>query len=149
MAQFNPNLPIGYQAQMGYPWQQPMYNPMQAIQQMQQPIQQAQPMQQPQAMSRPTVHADIIQVEDEKEGRSINLAPGQRQMMINRPETEIYVKEAYQNGPDSFDVFVKRPPAPPAPEIDPAQFVTWEGLGKRLEAMQSKKKTAKTEEAAE
>ena len=148
MPQFNPNMPIGYQAQMGYPWQQPMYNPMQALQQMQQ-MQQTQPMQQAPAMTRPTVHADIIQVEDEKEGRSINLAPGQRQMMINRPETEIYVKEAYQNGPDSFDVYVKRPPAPPVPEIDPAQFVTWEGLEKRLEAMQGRKKTAKAEEAAE
>ena len=145
MSTFNGGLPVGYQAPGLYPWQQPLYQQMQQMIQQQQP---AQP-QQAQSMSRPTVHADIIQVEDEKEGRSINLAPGQRQMMINRPETEIYVKEAYQNGPDSFDVFVKRPPAPPTPEIDPAQYVTWEGLEKRLEAMQGKKRTAKTEEAAE
>ena len=139
------------QAQPGaYPYQVPYYQQLQQIQQMQQQAQQMMQQPQPQqGMTRPTVHADIIQVYSIQEAETFNLQPGQRQMFMNADETEIYIKEAYQNGPPSMEIFVKRPPEPPKPELDPAQFVTKEELEKRLEALQTRRKGTKAEEAEE
>ena len=44
------------------------------------------------------------------------------------------VKEQGQTGYNLM-IYDRRPPEPQKPPIDPAQFVTWDGLEKRLEAL--------------
>lgn len=146
MTAFNRGYPINFQ-------QNPIaYAQQQAMAAMQQNPYQAQSgyMQQPQAMTPPTIHADIYQVADEQEAANFSVAAGSSQMMINREETEIYIKSAYANSPATLEVYVKRPPAPPKPEIDPQKYVTWDGLEERLAALtQTRKKPGKPDEGAE
>lgn len=95
------------------------------------------PMQQPtpQMMTPPTIHAEIIQVDGEQAANAYPVAVGASQMMISRDETEIYIKTAFANSQPTLDVYVKRPPAPPEPQINTADFVTWKGLEERLAAI--------------
>ena len=65
-------------------------------------------------MSLPTIRAEIIQVDSEEQAAAYPVNAGASQMMIARDDSAIYVKTVGANGPN-LDVFVKRPPAPPAP----------------------------------
>ena len=75
-------------------------------------------------MSPPTIHAEIIQVDDEAAGAAYPVAAnGVPQMMIKRDDKEIYIKTAYANGSYDFDVYVKRTPATaPSPYITREEF---------------------------
>lgn len=102
--------PVGYQAYM----QQPQINN--------------------QMMSPPTIHAEIVQVNNEQDAAAYPVGVGASQMMIAKDDSAIFVKSATQNG-STLEVFVKRPPAPPEPQFDPRQYVTRDELEKRLEAL--------------
>lgn len=120
-----------------YPGQYPAADPtyMQYLrQQIHVPQTQQQQVQQPAA---PTVyHADIIPVDDEQVVASYFVQPGASQMFMKKDSTAFYVKTAYTDGRDPVvDVFEKRPPAPPAPKLDPADVVTKEYLEQRLAAL--------------
>lgn len=113
------NFPIGYQpAQIYYPQQQ------QPIQQVQQPVQQS--------MTPPTIHAEIIQVENEQVAESHPMSAGTSQMMIAKDDSAIYVKTMYANGQYNMDVYLKRPATPKKPEIDMGAYVTRDELENRL-----------------
>lgn len=92
---WNPMFPVGYQ-----PAQMPGWNP---------GYQQAQQM-----MTPPTIRAEIIQVDGEEQAANYPVGAGASQMMIARDDSAIFVKTAGPNGA-TLDVFVKRPPAAPAP----------------------------------
>ncbi len=111
--------------------QQP-YNPyLQAyIQALQQQFIPQQP--QPQ-MTMPTIHADIIQVSGQDVVDRYSVGVGQSQMFITQDETTIFVKTGTENGP-SLAIYDKRPPAPPAPVIDPQAYITREEFEMRLSA---------------
>lgn len=116
----NPYLPSmnGYQAP-AYGW--PGY---------QQPGAQQQIMQQAQApqMTKPTVHADIIQIENETEGEKEPVDAGTSQMMITKDESVIMVKSVLANGETTMEIYRKQPkaPKPPEPEyITRAEFERW------------------------
>jgi len=112
----NGGFPIGYQpAQLYYPYAQPV-----------------QPQPQQAGMTPPTVHADIVQVDGEQAAMAYPVAAGASQMMISKDETMIFVKTATATGQSSVDVFVKRPPAPPKPEVDMSLYITRDELEKRL-----------------
>lgn len=117
MAYNNP-FPVGYQ---------PMYYPQQQMpqQNMNQNMNQ-------QAMTPPTIHAEIVQVEDETAAENFPLAAGASQMMIAKDDSAIFVKSMYANGQYNFDVFVKRPQRPKQPEINPSEYVTKEEFESRL-----------------
>lgn len=125
---YNNGFPVGYQpAQIYYP------------QQYQQPIQQVQqssqmPMQQ-QAMTPPTIHAEIIQVENEDAVSRFPLAAGTSQMFITRDDSMIIVKTMYANGQYNVDVFAKRPQKPRQPEIDTSIYITRDEFESRLKAI--------------
>lgn len=127
-------------------WQDPAY--MQYVRQQNHMVQpQPQPQQQPAA---PTVyHADIIPVDDEQVVLSYFVQPGTSQMFMKKDNTAFYVKTAYTDGRDPvIDVFDKRPPAPPAPKLDPADVVTKAYLEQRLADLLAPAKAAPDKEAA-
>lgn len=129
--------PVGYAAaQMPQQMQMPMYQP-----QMSQPVQQTQP----QMMTPPTIHAEIVQVDGEEAAANYPVGAGASQMMIAKDDSAIFVKTAGANGA-TLDVFVKRPPAPPAPAFDPALYVTREEMEARLASLTAPRR-AKKEEA--
>lgn len=116
---YNPYFPTGYSGYPTYP----------------QPIQ-PQP---PQNFTRPTIHAEIIQIEgDREEAENYPVQTGGTQMMINKAETKIFIKTVYANGQYNVDEFVKQAPAPKPPEINYEDFVTWDKLEKRLSELNKK-----------
>lgn len=115
----NPYMPSmnGYQVQ-GYGWPG-MQAPQQPV--MQQPGQAAQ-------MSKPTVHADIIQIENEAAGESEPVDAGTSQMMITKDESVILIKSVLANGETTMDIYRKQPKAekPPEPEyVTREEFDRW------------------------
>lgn len=139
MAFYNSGFPATYQ---------PLY------QQYQQPVmpQQMQPTQMSganQMMTPPTIRAEIVQVESEEAAGAFPVAAGASQMMIARDDSAIFIKSANANG-FTLDVYVKRPPAPPTPKFDPAEYVRRDevetlvgaALTAQIAAMRSKKEAA-------
>lgn len=109
------------------------YNPyLQAyMQALQQQFQQFQPNPQ---MSPPTIHVDIVQVGSVEE---IDRYPAGMYML--KDDSAIIVKTPNANG-FNLEIYDKRPPAPPAPVIDPQTYVTRE----ELERLLSDRKEAET-----
>lgn len=116
----NPAFPAGYQP-MGW---NPPQNPQQS-------------------MTPPTIRAEIVQVDDEKAAANYPVGAGASQMMIAKDDSAIFVKTAGQNG-TTLDVFVKRPPAPGAPEPD---FCTREEVEAMIAAALPKRPAKKEAEA--
>lgn len=86
-----------------------------------------QPTQQPQqpapVMTPPTIRAEIIQIEDEAAVDRFPLAAGASQMFMTRAEDKIIIKTMGQDGALPLVIYDKRPPAPPAPKFDPAEYM--------------------------
>jgi hypothetical protein len=83
-----------------------------------------QPQQQPaQMMTPPTIRAEIIQIEDEAAVDRFPLAAGASKMFMTRAEDKIIIKTMGQDGSLPLVIYDKRPPAPPAPKFDPAEYV--------------------------
>ena len=115
----NPYMPSinGYQMP-GYGWTG-MQAPQQPV--MQQPGPMAQ-------MSKPTVHADIIQIENEAAGENEPVDAGTSQMMITKDESVILIKSVLANGETTMDVYRKQPKAvkPAEPEyVTREEFDRW------------------------
>lgn len=123
---FNNGFPVGYTPYGGFPYYNTGVMPQPG---QMQPVtgQQA-----PQAMTPPTIHAEIIQVDNEQVAEAYPVAAGSSQMMIAKDDSFIAVKTAYANGQAALDVFVKRPPAPPKPPVDLSAYVTRDEMEKRL-----------------
>lgn len=128
---YNTGFPIGYQPY--YPQQQ--YTN----------INQQMPVQNQQAMTLPTIHAEIIQVDNEQAAENYPLAAGASQMMIAKDDSAIYVKTMFANGQYNLDVFVKRPPRQKQPEIDPNLYITREEFEQRLQSLMETHKNEEVE----
>lgn len=105
-----------------------------------QPQQQTQPMQQPQAaapnmMTPPTIHAEIVQVDNEQAAANYPVGAGQSQMMMSKDDSAIFVKTALQNGQCALDVFIKRAPEPPKPAVNLDNYITREEFEQRINAL--------------
>ena len=125
----------------GFPVNYPYYQPFQpAYQQQYQAQYQAQS---PQTMTPPTVHAEIIQVDNEQAAINYPVAAGVSQMMILKDESAIYIKTAYANGQANLDTYEKRPKTPLSASPDLSQYVTREELEKRLTAALNAEKQGK------
>jgi len=130
-------------------WQDPAYMRtfgQQGQQQTQQPAQQ-------QMMTPPTIRAEIVQVDSLDAIDRYPMAAGTSQMFMTKDEANIVVRSMYANGQHSDDIYDKRPPAPPAPTLNPAEYVRKDELQAMLsELMQARttpvKTTTKKEEAA-
>lgn len=109
---------------VGYPYQYAPAYPAPQMPANQQPAQ---------ALTPPTIHADIIQIQSEKDAEAYPLSAGLSQMFMTRDEAAIIVKEAFQNG-NRLTVYDRRKEAPPAPALDPASVVTWDRLEAYLDS---------------
>ena len=98
-------------------WQDPAYMRLYG----QQGQQQAQ--QQGQMMTPPTIRAEIVQVDSLDAIDRYPMAAGTSQMFMTKDEAAIVVRSMYANGQHNDDVYDKRPPAPPAPTLNPADYV--------------------------
>ena len=127
-------------------WQDPAYMRLYG----QQGQQQAQ--QQGQMMTPPTIRAEIVQVDSLDAIDRYPMAAGTSQMFMTKDEAAIVVRSMYANGQHNDDIYDKRPPAPPAPTLNPAEYVRKDELQALIaEALQARtapvKATAKKEEA--
>lgn len=105
------------------------------------PYQQMYPqMYQPQ-MTPPTIRAEIVQVDNEEQAANYPVAAGASQMMIARDDSAIYVKTVGAAGP-VLNVFIKRPPAAPAPA---PEYMTREEVEAMIAAAISAKRPVKKE----
>jgi hypothetical protein len=74
------------------------------------------------AMTPPTIHADIIMVDDFAEMDRYPLAPGSNQMFATKDEAHFAIRSQYANGEHADVFYDKRPPAPPKPQINPDEY---------------------------
>lgn len=139
--------PFQYQNQPVPQYQNPYLNQQNNFQnQFQQTPQTQQPPQQT-GMSAPTVHADILQVKDEDEGRKTPVDVGTSKMMITKDESEIFVKSAFANGEYDFIVYLRQPkknPEPEKPAIDLSDYLTKEEFEKRIATLTFQSAAKKT-----
>lgn len=96
-------------------------------------------LQQPQSQTlapqmTPFIDARMLQVNSIAEAEAFRLEPGQSQLFYTADRMAFIVKEQGQTGYNLM-IYDRRPPEPQKAPIDPSQFVTWDGLEKRLEAM--------------
>lgn len=82
----------------------------------------------------PYIDARMYEVGSIAEAEAFRLEPGQSQMFYTSDRMAFILKEQSQTG-YSLMIYDRRPPEPQKAPIDPSQFVTWDGLEKRLEAM--------------
>lgn len=103
--------------------------------------------QQPQIQQQQTEakYVEAIPVDTEKEALDCPMAAGTTKLFFAKNDSFIAVKSAGVNGQVNFDVYEKRPPAPPAPAFDPASYVTrkeFDALVAQFSAAHSEKKEA-------
>lgn len=99
-------------------WQDPAY--MRAYGQN---VQQGQQQTQQQQMMTPTIRAEIVQVDSMDAIDRYPMAAGTSQMFMTKDEQNIVVRSMYANGQHNDDIYDKRPPAPPAPTLNPSEYV--------------------------
>lgn len=137
-----------------YPGQQPYQDPayMRAYgSQSPQNPQNAQQTGPQQMMTPPTIRAEIVQVESMDVIDRYPMAAGTSQMFMTKDEKNIVVRSMFANGQHTDDIYDKRPPAPPAPTLNPADYVRKDELESLIsEALQARTapRKAKNEEAA-
>lgn len=128
---FNNGFPVGY-PQMVYP-QQYQYQNLQGAQ-MSSANQQM--------MTPPTIHAEIIQVDDEAAVDRFPMAAGATQMFGTKDERFFFIKQMFPNGQYNKVCYERKDQQP---EQKP-HYVTWEELEQRLAEMNTKPKRKKEED---
>lgn len=126
MMAYNNGFPIGYQPLYNYNNNYPIVPQQQSVV--------------PQQFSPPTIHAEILQVENETAAMNYPVAAGASQMMMAKDDSEIYIKTAYANGQSQLNVYVRRPQKPSETVLDLSTYITRDEFEKRLEAILEGKK---------
>lgn len=91
-------------------------------------------------LSKPTVHADIVQIENEAAGEQEPVDAGTSQMMITKDESAILIKSVLANGETTMDIYRKIPPAPKKAE---PEYVTREEFDRWIAEIESRKEPEK------
>lgn len=71
----------------------------------------------------PTIRTDIKQVDSIDAISKVPPAPGTTGAYMTKDESMIVFRSMYANGEYSDKIYDVRPPAPPAPKFDPAEYV--------------------------
>lgn len=122
-------------------WQDPAYMRLYGQQGQQQTQQQGQ------MMTPPTIRAEIVQVDSLDAIDRYPMAAGTSQMFMTKDEAAIVVRSMYANGQHNDDIYDKRPPAPPAPTLNPAEYVRKDELQALIaEALQAHTAPAKAKD---
>lgn len=125
---------MAYNPMMYYPnyYQQPAYQPM--------------PQPQPQQMASPRM-VEVVPVDTVEAAKEFPVAIGATLMMIAKDDSFLAIKVNGVNGQSSFEVYDKRPPAPPVPSFDPEVYVTKDELESRLAALTRRNSKVKEADA--
>lgn len=118
-----------------YPGQQPYQDPMYARAMGQQYTAQQTIQAQPHQMTPPTIRAEIIQVDSPEAIDRCSQNPGTTQMYMTKDEQNIIVRTKLANGEHTDVVYDKRPPAPPEPKLNPADYVRRDELSSLIAEM--------------
>lgn len=89
--------------------------------------QRQQPAQAPAQSMTPYIDARMLQVGSIAEAEGYQMAAGTSQMFYTKDREKLIIKEQGQNGYNLM-IYDRRPPEPPKPALDPAKYVTWDGL---------------------
>jgi len=132
-----------------YPGQQPYQDPAYIrVYGQRQPVQQAaQHPQQPQGNAQ-TV--EVLPADSERFVLDFPVGNGQTKLFISKSDTFVGIKSVSMAGEVSVDFFDKRPPAPPAPTLNPADYVRKDELSaliaEAIKAENPPRRTAKKED---
>lgn len=127
MAAFNNGFPATY------PQMYSGFNPYQVPQQ---PVQQVQ-----------TKMVEVIPTDNLDAAASFPVPVGSTVMLFARDDSFIAIKSSGVNGQSSFDVYDKRPPAPPAPTFDPSAYVRRDEINDLVSAAMAIQLSSKKEES--
>lgn len=94
-------------------------------------------------MTPPTIHAEIIQIENEKEVDDAVVPANSSQMFMTRDEKVIIVKSASANGAEVV-TYDRRPPAPEPPKFDPRVYPTRDEVANYIEERLNSLQTAQS-----
>lgn len=114
-----------------------------------------QPMQQngQQMMSLPTIRAEIMQVDSLETIDRCPQAPGTSQMYMTKDEANIAIRSVLANGEHTDVIYDKRPPEPPAPKLNPDDYVRRDEVealfADWIQSQQGGRKTAKAAKTEE
>lgn len=111
---------------------------------------QQQPMQAQQATQQSSRMVEVVPAETEKAAQEFPVAAGATQMIIGRDDSFIAVKAVSVTGQVTFDIYDKRPPAPPVQPLNPEDYVRRDEIGQMITAaIQSAQKTRRSAKEAE
>lgn len=111
---------------------------------------QQQPMQAQQANQQSSRMVEVVPAETEKAAEEFPVAAGATQMIIGRDDSFIAVKAVSVTGQVTFDIYDKRPPAPPVQPLNPEDYVRRDEIGQMIAAaIQSAQKTRRSTKEAE
>jgi len=135
-----------------YPGQQYYQDPM-YVRYMNQQHPQAQPQQMPVNPQSPSSRSvEVVPADNIKAATEFPVSAGMTQMIIGRDDSFIVVKAVSVTGQVTLDIYDKRPPEPPAPTINPNDYVRKDELNaliaEAINASQPKRTTVKKEETA-
>ena len=83
----------------------------------------------PQMMTPPTIHAEIVQINDKNEAVNFPVGAGQAQMMITKDDSVIFIKSAFANGQSNLVEYVRKAPEPQTVSAD---YITRDEFERRL-----------------
>lgn len=95
---------------------------------------------------------EVVPASSEKAAQEFPVAAGATQMIIGSDDSFIAIKAVSMAGQVTFDIYDKRPPAPPEPMLNPADYVRKDELADLIaQAMRTEtpRKTAAKKEGAE
>ena len=116
------------------PWQDPAYmravgQPAQGQHPGMQPGTQMSSANQPQQDMTPTIRTEIKQVDSIEAISRTPPAPGTTGAYMTNDDKIIVFRSMYANGEYTDKIYDERPPAPPAPKFDPAEYVRRDEVG--------------------
>lgn len=126
MPQFSP-FPVGYQPYNGY-----QYQPMNGWGMPTAQVPQNPPVQQD---LTPVIHMDIKQIENVEAISKNPPAIGTTGAYMTKDEKTIVFRSVYANGEYTDKVYEERPPAPPKPSFDPAEYLRKDEFDDRVNAI--------------
>ena len=130
-----------------YPGQQPYQDPA-YLRTVGQPVhaQQSQPVNPAQQSMTPVIRTEMQQIKSIADIESVPIGAGETRMFMTQDEKNIVIRSMYANGQHSDRIYDERPPEPPAPKFDPAEYVRKDELEKLIsDAFAAHKKKAEAE----
>ena len=107
----------------------------------------------PQANQQNSRMVEVVPAVSEKAAEEFPVAAGATQMIIGSDDSFVAVKSVSVTGQVTFDIYDKRPPAPPVQPLNPADYVRKDEvaalIADALKAAKTGRKTASAEKEEE